>query len=175
MCGSLKELLIFAERRAARHRTFAGDLRPLPGEQGTATKGRIDNFTRFKDRNKRSLTRPCAFRTLGILCNRLGRKIDGVFFRFVFFMSRAPSAFAVNTLPLLWRGAKRLAVPRRIHDIPSTPETDPAQLAHQLIHTSTLSHQKPACNPPAPAQHPPSSWPTGSDLYVYSGFLPAND
>lgn len=160
---------------AAQHGTgpsrVTSDLRPLRGEQGTTTKGRIDSFTRFKDRNKRSLTRPCAFRTLGILCNRLGRKIDGVFF-VCLFLSRAPSAFTINMLPLLWRGAKRLAVPCRVHDNPSTPETDPAQLAHQLIYTSTVSQQKPACKPP---RHPPSSWPTGSDLYVYSGFLPAND
>lgn len=67
---------------------------------------------------------------------------------FVFFMARTPSAFAINMLPLLWRGAKSLAVPRRVHDSPFTPETDPAQLAHQLIHTSTVSHQKPACYPP---------------------------
>lgn len=78
----------------------------------------------------------------------------------------------MNTLTILWKSAKRLTAPRWaslglcVRDIPSS-ETDPT--AGSLAHLHSL-HQQPASLPPLTPSCPP-----GSDLYVYSGFLPASE
>lgn len=127
--------------RAARGTT--PDLRGWPltsdcrGEQRTATKRRIDNFTRFKDRNKRSLTCPCAFHTLGILRNCPGRKIDDVFFSLSFFVAHPTGIRNQHAAASLERcQASHCATTGSRH--PFYPWNGPSQLAHQLIHTSTV-------------------------------------